>query len=64
MDLFPTKKTCLKYKVHGQNIPGETIVRAKNSITLASGAIMILSAAHGTLLIQTDTNGPSRDFQP
>jgi hypothetical protein len=32
-------------------------------ITLASGAAMTLSVAHGTLLRHTATNGPSMDLQ-
>jgi hypothetical protein len=60
----PTKKIGLKYKVYymDKKNTGETIVRAKNSITLAPRAAMLVSAAHGMLLIQTNTNGPSRDL--
>lgn len=47
-----------------KNIIGETIIRSKNSITLAPKATMILSAVHGMLLMQTYTNGPSKDLQP
>jgi hypothetical protein len=64
MDLFPHQEDRFEIQsiLYGQNIIGETIVRAKNSITLAPRTAMILSAAHGMLLIQTNTNGPSRDL--